>query len=191
MLKISDKHYKIIVKQALANMPQESGGFLGGRDNVILAIMPTHNKHLYNRTDTFSFDSDDVIRAHEFFKKNNMKYICPYHSHPSGVAEPSMTDIKSGQAYHLIVGVNGENTIINAFKIEKLKAIKIPLEIIPHSKLSQIQTVTKDQLYKTQNKIFETGSELNQKIDSIKNEENIKYPKLDPRLLDSDFSTLA
>ena len=191
MFRISDKHYNIIVKQALDNMPQESGGFLGGRDNLILAIMPTFNKHLYNRTDTFSFDSDDLLRAYEFFKKNNMKYICPYHSHPSGVAEPSMTDIKSGQAYHLIVGVNGEKTIINAFKIEKLKAIQVPLEVVPYSKLSQMQSVSTEQILKTQNKIFEDNTELNQKIDSIKNEKNIKYPKLDPRSFDSDFSTLA
>ena len=44
MFIITERQYSIIMKQAQACYPQETGGFLGGRENTILGILPIPNK---------------------------------------------------------------------------------------------------------------------------------------------------
>ena len=64
---ITQRHYEIIVQQAVKNYPEESGGFLGGENNTIKAILPVFNQHLYDRTKTYAITDDDILRAHRFF----------------------------------------------------------------------------------------------------------------------------
>lgn len=216
--KLTRKHYEIIVKQGLDNYPKEIGGFLGGKDNMIQAIQPLFNMHLYNRTDTFSFTPEDVERAHAFFKKHNMTYYGLYHSHPKGVPEPSDTDINTGHKFHFILGLRDQKRpVFNAFIINGKIATQIPFEIVDDAGFSSVDLHTgqkkdgspggsgvgqgggsksnsKSAVDTSQdyNPTYDEADALQERIDKIVQDEDNTYPKLEPKKpSDSDFSTLA
>ncbi len=191
---ITQRHYDILIKQVRVNLPQESGGFLGGKDDVIMAILPVFNQHLFDKTDTFGITSDDFERAHLFFKKHNMSYFGVYHSHPKGVAYPSQTDINTGQKYHFIFGLaDPENPVFSAFEIIEGVPHHIPIRIVKDNAFKAIdihgQIKAPNEAQKT---IIDTADELRTQIEDIQNR-RAKYPKMKPKsgFDSSDFSTLA
>ena len=195
IFKITKRHYDIIIKQGYDNLPQEAGGFLGGKDNVIQAIQPIFNQHLFNKTDTFQFTSDDVYRAHQFFKKHKLEYYGMYHTHPNGIAYPSQADIDTGHKYHFIISFRDqENPDFAAFEIKGKQPIHIPLKVIEDKSFNvkdiMNNNVSKSSGPKTQE---EEASHLNEIIETIKEDKKPKYPKMPPisGWEDSDFSTLA
>ena len=101
--KITQRHYDIIIKQSRDNLPQESGGFLGGKNGLIQAILPNFNMFEGNRTDTFGLTQEDMLRAHEFFQKHNLTFYGVYHTHPNGIPFPSTGDLKTNQKHHFIL----------------------------------------------------------------------------------------
>lgn len=190
--KITQRHYDIVIKQAIDNFPQESGGCFGGDDFSIKAILPLFNQHLYDKTDTFAFTSDDVNRAHRFFAKHNLKYFGLYHSHPSGIAYPSQQDIDTGHKYHFIIGLKSkeDTPVLNVFEIKNKKVYQLELEIITKNyeaiDIHSSKPKTDEQLG-----IFSEAEFLSEQIQDIKNEAP-KYKRLDPKdRFNSDFSTLA
>jgi proteasome lid subunit RPN8/RPN11 len=200
VFRITRRHYDIIVKQALDNLPQESGGFLGGKEGYIQAILPIFNQHLFNRTDTFSFTPDDVTRARAFFDKHGLSYIGMYHSHPRGVPEPSEPDIQSGQPCHFIIGARDpKKPVVRAYVVNGRAVIATPIEIVESDKVQVVdihagpenKDAKKGKTAAKNRTIFDDAEELNQKLNSMKDEKKVNYPKLEPKKYDSDFSTLA
>ena len=75
VFKITKRHYDTITKQAIDNLPQEVGGFLGGKEDVIQAILPMFNKHLFNKTDTFArkvFQLPEIDFSFDLFSVDNL-----------------------------------------------------------------------------------------------------------------------
>ena len=196
--RITLKHYRTIVHQGTVNLPEESGGFLGGKDGLISAIQPIFNQHLYSKVATFSFTSEDIIRAHEFFKKHNLDYYGLYHTHPKGVAYPSQADIDTGHRYHFILSLRDkESPVFAAYYIKDKTPIQIPFEIIPDDGfekvdlhgLANLKSKTNPYQVKTTQ---EEAAHLHKLIENIKDEKANDYPKLPPKHMDrSDFSTFA
>jgi proteasome lid subunit RPN8/RPN11 len=192
---ITQRHYDILLKQVRVNLPQESGGFLGGKDDVIMAILPVFNQHLFNKTDTYGITSEDFERAHLFFKKHNLDYFGVYHSHPTGVAYPSAADINTGQKYHFIFGLSDpENPVFFAYEIISAVPHQIPIRIVKDNAFKAIDINGRLNSGESdpQKTIFDTADELKTKIEDIQNR-RAKYPKLKPKsgFDSSDFSTLA
>ncbi|NDC82301.1 hypothetical protein EB093_01365 [bacterium] len=191
---IVKRQYDIIIKQALDNLPQESGGFIGGRDNIILGIMPTVNQHLGNRTDTFAVTSSDIQRAYDFFKKNGLTFFGLYHSHPKGIAYPSQEDILTGQRYHFIISLqNPKSPVLAAYEIIKQQPHQIPIRIeldekfLPKSDAKGSHTPPPHI-----NSVFnESGRHLDESLTRWREEKKIEYPKMPPKGDLGDFSTLA
>lgn len=190
---ITEKHYSIIIEQAQKNFPQESGGFLGGKNNYVLAILPTFNKHLYNKTDTYGIDQEDIMRSHEFFKKNDLGYLGVYHSHPKGVAWPSQADIQTGQQYHFIISLRDVHSPkLAAFEIINNDVHPIPIQVVTEDKMKQM--VALDIPSKNNKEIdnTESESELMSRIQNMRESKQNTYPKMEPVEKEaSDFSTLA
>jgi len=94
--------------QAQACFPYEAGGFLGGKENNILGVLPVPNKKVGGR-DEFSLWEDDFGRAYTFFEKHNLELAGVYHTHPGGIAYPSDQDIKATSQkrmkYMFIIGM--------------------------------------------------------------------------------------
>jgi proteasome lid subunit RPN8/RPN11 len=196
---ISERHYDIITKQAADNFPKEAGGFLGGKDFTIQAILPIFNGHIGNQTDTFSFIGEDIERAHLFFKKHGLTYYGLYHTHPSGIPYPSKTDIDTGHRFHFIIGVPNNNqasTVFRAYEIINRKPIAIPIQIIPNSKIQVVDIHGKGAtetipLFDRPITFEEEAGQLSEQINNLVDGKP-KYERKKPKApFGSDFSTLA
>lgn len=197
MFKITQRQYDIIVKQAQANYPKEAGGFFGGRDGLILALLPVPNMHMYSQTETFGLSSDDISRAHRFYQKHSLVLYGFYHSHPKGIAYPSQQDLNTGFKHHLIVGFTAEQEpLLNCFESINRQAKQIELEIITDKSFQVIDihapttgtVLVTDDLPKT---LTSEADELQDMIENIKKRQPT-YKKHKPKLRDtSSFTTSA
>ena len=204
---ISQRHYNLIIEQAKKNLPQESGGFLGGTGRTVKAVLPAFNKHLGNRTDTFAITSEDIHRAHAFFEQHGLDYFCVYHSHPNGDPYPSVPDIQTGHRYHFIIGCrNPENPILAAYEIVKNQPQRVPIQLMSDKQISVVD------IHQKASEAASSGGKTGKKsdltsplvapvlgdlqhimgvIDNITKAKPNVYPKLAPPTKGSDFSTLA
>lgn len=136
---IFERHYKIITDQVIANFPNECGGFVGGRDGMIKAIFPVANQTFGNRNDQFTITTDDIMRAHTFFEKYGLIFYGVYHSHPNGIPEPSIQDLKTRNRYHFIVGYSPpRRPIFAAFEAIGLAATAIPIDVLPDDGITPV-----------------------------------------------------
>lgn len=197
---ITERHHKIIIEQVQKNYPYESGGFIGGKDNVISAIYPVMNQDISNKTDVFAIFPQDIERAHLFFNKHGLEYYGTYHSHPKGEAIPSKQDLSHIQKYLFIISLRDfNNPDFAAYEVTGVqKADRVPLRIISDSSFS-VKDIHGDGSKKTLDGFlipegtpdYNDASLLNQQIDNLFNQSS-NYEK-QKRLLDDDgdFSTLA
>jgi len=197
---ITERHYKIIIDQVQKNYPYESGGFIGGKDNVISAIYPVMNQDISNKTDVFAIFPQDIERAHLFFNKHGLEYYGTYHSHPKGEAIPSKQDLSHIQKYLFIISLRDfDNPDFAAYEVTGVqKADRVPLRIISDANFS-VKDIHGDGSKKTLDGLvipegtpdYNNASLLNQQIDNLFNQSS-NYQKK-KRLLDDDgdFSTLA
>ncbi len=199
---IVNKHYQTILKQGLDNYPEEVGGFLGGVDGVITGILPLFNQHLYNKTDTFAFTSEDLQRGHDFCRKHGLEYYGLYHTHPKGVSYPSKEDVQSGQTYHFILSLRDQsNPVFNAFYIENKAIIHVPFKVIADAGFSSKELTGSNKqaddvaaihpAFKGKNSDEELAV-LNERIGNMLDRKKNEYEKMPPKTMgNSDFSTLA
>jgi proteasome lid subunit RPN8/RPN11 len=205
---ISERHYKLILDQAKKNLPQESGGFLGGTDRTVKAVLPAFNQHIGNRTDTFGLTSEDIRRAHEFFEHHGLTYFGVYHSHPKGDPYPSQADINTGQHYHFIIGCrNPEKLILAAYEIIHNQPERVPIQLMSDKHVSVVDIRDKAAERRATKEGSDTKSSKPQShvvtpvlgdlhqimgvVDNITKSKPNVYPKLAPPIKGSDFSTLA
>jgi proteasome lid subunit RPN8/RPN11 len=205
---ISERHYKLILDQAKKNLPQESGGFLGGTDRTVKAVLPAFNQHLGNRTDTFGLTSEDIRRAHEFFEQHGLTYFGVYHSHPKGDPYPSHADIKTGQHYHFIIGCrNPEKLILAAYEIIHNQPERVPIQLMSDKQVSVVDIKGKAAADAKNGSKKDSAAPKQQShvahpalgdlhhimgvVDNITKDKPNVYPKLAPPIKGSDFSTLA
>ena len=197
---ITERHYKIIIDQVQKNYPYESGGFIGGKDNVISAIYPVMNQDISNKTDVFAIFPQDIERAHLFFNKHGLEYYGTYHSHPKGEPIPSKQDLSHIQKYLFIISLRDfNNPDFAAYEVTGVqKADRVALRIISDANFS-VKDIHGDGSKKILDGFvipegtpdYNDASLLNQQIDNLFNQSS-NYEK-QKRLLDDDgdFSTLA
>jgi proteasome lid subunit RPN8/RPN11 len=127
------------MNQAQACYPQEAGGILGGRENVILGVLPVFNQFLYDRTKTFGITPDDIDRGYRFLDKNHLEYYGIYHSHPKGIPYPSKEDLSHGQRYLFIIGLADRyNPQLYAWEIVNSQPVQVPIQIVDESLVQQM-----------------------------------------------------
>ncbi len=192
--RITQRHYKLIIKQTLDHLPQEAGGFVGGSDDMISAVLPTHNQYIGNRTDTFGITSDDIQRAHAFFKQHGLSYFGPYHSHPKGIAYPSPEDIRTGQRFHFIVSLKDPETpVFAAYEIIHNRPHAIQLIVVSDQKFQakDLQSVAQARIIPPENDLLESARQIGDVLDHLRQEKKPEYQKLPPKLPGSDFSAIA
>lgn len=118
------RHYEKIISHCIDSYPSECGGFIGGRENLILGIFPVPNFELWFHRDrrAFMWDEFSKNQAYSIFKGHDMGIIGLYHSHPNGIALPSHSDFTAHKEYGLqialILGVlDRKLTEISAFSL--------------------------------------------------------------------------
>jgi proteasome lid subunit RPN8/RPN11 len=192
MFIITERQYNIIMQQAQACYPQESGGVLGGRDNTILGVLPIANKFLYDRTETFALSNDDIDTAYRFLEKHNLEFVGIYHSHPKGLPYPSDQDLAHNQKYLFIIGLRDRyNPELYAWRTENGKVYGEDIKIMSDFGVSVVDIKTgKPKL--SENAPPKELDRLAHMIDDLIAGKKPEYPRLDPTHWDaSTFSTFA
>lgn len=192
MFVITERQYNIVMKQAQACYPQETGGFLGGRENTILGVLPIPNKCLYDRTEVFAISQEDIETAYHFLVKHKLEYLGVYHSHPRGVPYPSDQDLAHYQKYLFIIGLRDRyNPELYAWKVEGGRVYAEDIKIISDIGVTVIDIRTgKPKL--SENVTPQEMDRLAQMIDDWVSGKEPIYPRLDPKNWDaSTFSTFA
>jgi [CysO sulfur-carrier protein]-S-L-cysteine hydrolase len=190
MFTITKRQYDMIMQQAQACFPEESGGVLGGRENVILGVLPVFNQHLYDRTKTFGMTADDIDRAYRFFEKNKMQFYGIYHSHPKGIPYPSKEDLSHGQRYLFIIGLADRyNPDLYAYEIVKGNVVPLPITIIEENMVDQLFLSADKHKFSDAAKPNDMTQLTNMINDMILG--RLEYPKETPKWDSSSFSTTA
>ncbi|MCU0641371.1 MAG: M67 family metallopeptidase [Candidatus Margulisbacteria bacterium] len=192
MFKITERQYNIIMKQAQACFPQETGGFLGGHGETILGVLPIPNKNLGDRTQTFALTSDDLDLAFRFLVKHQLEFLGVYHTHPGGIPVPSAQDLSHRQKYLFIVGLKDRyNPELFAWRVEGDRLYPEDIKIVSDLGATVIDIRTgKPQL--AQGASAQQLDRLAEMIDGLVAGRLPEYPKFDPQNWDaSSFSTLA
>ncbi len=192
MFIITEHQYNIIMKQAQACYPQESGGILGGKENTILGVLPIPNKNLYDRTQMFALTDDDIDLAYRFLVKHKLEYLGVYHTHPKGIPVPSAQDLAHNQKYLFIVGLADRyNPELYAWRVEGKKVYREAIKVISDAGITVID-ITTGQPKLSENVPTGQMDNLAQMIDDYIDGKEPEYPKIEPSGWDaSSFSTFA
>jgi len=134
------KHVKLprpLVKQIFAlaqsTPDKEICGLVSARDNQTLRCIPVTNVAEQPER-MFAMDPAQQIDAMRQMREQGETLFAIYHSHPTGPAEPSVTDIEQAgypEALHLIVSLNTKGVLeLGGYRFEDGKAEAVHLEIL-------------------------------------------------------------
>lgn len=137
MYVITLKHFNTIVQHCLDYLPYEAGGFLGGKENVILGIFPLNNFAGFEGKEKFEVASYMSSSVYEYFSQNKMKVIGFYHSHPDrSLPIPSKQDIHAslatpGVKLNMIVSIDNLLDVnVGLFETVKDKPVKHAIKVV-------------------------------------------------------------
>ena len=144
MYVITIKHFNTIVQHCLDYLPYEAGGFLGGKENVILGIFPLNNFAGFEGKEKFEVASYMTSSVYEYFAQNKMKVIGFYHSHPDrDLPIPSKQDVLAslvtpGVKSNLIVSVNNLLDVnVALFETINEKPVKQVIKVVRDGAIDQ------------------------------------------------------
>ncbi|MFA5879403.1 MAG: Mov34/MPN/PAD-1 family protein [Candidatus Margulisiibacteriota bacterium] len=178
-LRITERQYQIIIRQAIENLPCETGGFLGGNEDMVKGVLPVFNKTIGDSTKTFTLEPDDFLRARTFFEKHDLEYYGVYHTHPKGVAEPSDQDLKHYQRYLFIISlINPQDPVFAAYETRGRNANKIPIKIVDNKGITVLD-LTANQGRISETSFLNEALKLEQLYQDIANEK-AHYERLAP-----------
>ena len=90
--------------------PEEACGLLLGHGPRIERVLPTRNVHPTPQTH-FEIDPQALVDAHRAARDGGMEVLGYYHSHPSGLSEPSTTDRKQAAGDGRIWAIVGQGDV--------------------------------------------------------------------------------
>lgn len=120
ILEIPRSIYNQMVEHAKELNPVECCGYLGGNNETVSKHYKMTNTD--NSPEHFSFDPKEQFAAVKDARKEGLKLIGVYHSHPETPARLSEEDIRlfnDPEPVYLIVSLKEETPIINGYKVEK------------------------------------------------------------------------
>ena len=130
-IEISKADYDKIYEHALSVRPEEACGLIAGEDKedgtraiqkvYLLTNIDHTNEH-------FSIDPKEQLSAIKDIRKNGLKPLGNWHSHPESPSRPSEEDKRlanDSKASYLILSLEDENNpVLNAFHIEAEDGVK-------------------------------------------------------------------
>ena len=109
-------------------LPEEGCGLLAGEKNQALQWFPITN--IFHSAVRYRMDAQEQLNAFHEIEKKDWQLLAIVHSHPTGPAYPSITDI--AEAYYpdvvyIIYTIQNHNWLASGFLIqnETVKSIKI------------------------------------------------------------------
>lgn len=130
-MQIKREIYNAIIEQARRELPDESCGYLLGEgDTATFNYAMTNADH---SPEHFSFKPEEQFAAVRYARKNGLKVIGNWHSHPSSPSRPSEEDIRLAfdpTIAYFILSLAAEEPVLNAFSVREGQVTKLALEII-------------------------------------------------------------
>jgi proteasome lid subunit RPN8/RPN11 len=114
--------------------PEEACGLVAGRDNIALEVIPVTNA-LHSPV-RYRMDPQEQLEAFTRIEERGLEIVGIYHSHPSGPAQPSPTDIAEAfypEAVYLIWSRSEQDWNVRGFLIEEEKVEEIRIHIAADS----------------------------------------------------------
>ncbi|MGM9702512.1 MAG: M67 family metallopeptidase [Prevotella sp.] len=130
-MKIKREIFEKVVAQARRELPDESCGYLLGTDDTVTEDYPMTNTD--HSPEHFSFDPREQFAAVKHARKQGLKVIANWHSHPSSPSRPSEEDIRLANdpnILYTILSLAEETPVFNAFEIRNGEVRKLNIEII-------------------------------------------------------------
>jgi proteasome lid subunit RPN8/RPN11 len=129
MIRIPQNIIDGIIAQARKELPDEACGLLVGKDNEVIKQYPLTN--IDHSPEHFSFDPKEQFGVLREARKDGLRIIANYHSHPESPAHPSAEDIRlacdPNMIYIILSLQNKEAPVIKAFSIRagRVEMLKI------------------------------------------------------------------
>lgn len=101
-------------------LPEEACGFLAGIGSSVSAAIPVTN-HLHSPV-RFIMEPMEQLKAMQWIEQNALEILAIYHSHPSGPAVPSATDLAEHafpDAFCVVCSPSGSRWHVRCFKMER------------------------------------------------------------------------
>lgn len=116
---ITEQAYQSILAQAQKDAPVESCGYLLGPDKeTATENFPMTN--IDHSEEHFSFDPKEQFAAVKYARKNGLKIVGNWHSHPASPSRPSEEDKRLAydpSILYFILSLAEEKPVLNAFRI--------------------------------------------------------------------------
>ena len=116
---ITETAYQSILAQARKDAPVESCGYLLGPDKeTATENFPMTN--IDHSEEHFSFDPKEQFAAVKYARKNGLKIVGNWHSHPASPSRPSEEDKRLAydpNILYFILSLVAEQPVLNAFRI--------------------------------------------------------------------------
>jgi proteasome lid subunit RPN8/RPN11 len=117
-MEIEREVYRQIVGKATAAVPLECCGYLAGVGQKITRAYPMRN--MDQSRVHFSFDPGEQFATIKKIRKENLKVLAVYHSHPETPARPSEEDIRlafDSEISYVIVSLCEKSEVVRSFQI--------------------------------------------------------------------------
>lgn len=123
MIVITQEQYESILNHALAELPNEACGLLGGC--VENAVKYVKKVYLLSNTDKspehFTMDPREQFAVVKDMRNNNWTLLGNFHSHPASPSRPSEEDKRlafdAGASYFIISFAHRQNIVLKSFNI--------------------------------------------------------------------------
>lgn len=134
MLKLKKEDYQKILDHAVAGLPNEACGLLGGYEEdgnqIITDVYLLRN--VDESREHFSMDPAEQLAAVKDIRSKGRQLLGNFHSHPESPSRPSQEDIRlayDSRMHYLILSLMEETPVLNSFHIEKENVTKEELVI--------------------------------------------------------------
>ena len=119
-LRIDHQPYLAMLGHALAGLPDEACGLMGGRpgEDRIEAFVPTRNADASSRT--YSIGPDGFLAADRAFEPLGLEVVGVMHSHTHTDPYPSPTDVRQAvdpMWVYVIVSLRDDAPMLRAYRI--------------------------------------------------------------------------
>jgi len=131
MIQLPRKIVDGIIHQALAELPNEACGLLGGKDLVVKEQYALTN--IDASFEHFSFDPAEQFQALRTARASGLSIIANYHSHPSTPSRPSEEDVRlayDSEILYLIVSLALDKPVLKAFNIRNGYSVEVGIKVV-------------------------------------------------------------
>lgn len=129
---ITRQAYESLLQQARKEAPVEACGYLLGTDDT----SATENYAMTNidhAEEHFTLDPREQFAAIKYARKNGLKVVGNWHSHPASPSRPSQEDIRLAydpSILYFILSLEAEEPVLNAFRIQQGEVEKHAVSIV-------------------------------------------------------------